>query len=68
MSRFMTRLAIKTDKYGLHVFGVDRQIRISEEIQLIMIYKSISDAWKFSPGFPHRCNLITAAWNECEDK
>lgn len=44
MSRFMTRLAIKTDKYGLHVFGVDRQIRISEEIQLIKIYKSVSDA------------------------
>lgn len=38
-SRFMTWLAIKTNKPALHVFRVYRQIIISEEIQLMKIYK-----------------------------
>lgn len=39
MSRIMIWLTSKTEKYVLHVFRVYRQIIISEQIQLIKIYK-----------------------------
>lgn len=39
-SRFATCLTVKTDKAALHVFRVSGQVIISEEIQLIKIYKA----------------------------
>lgn len=52
MPRFMTWLTIKTDKYALHVFRAYRQIIISEEIQLIKIYKVKPMHENFLLGLP----------------